>query len=166
MEALRSSRTSLYCGLLLNQTIIGRGFFDATIDAKACFDTEAELAVNTARNQELILQFATSEISQVDVNLFNPFTKVMLQACAGQNRGTGFDNPFYSGAYADVCNSNPQTNINTNGNIRSIWLEGGSCAAITITSNEYPWPRVTFVDWSTALDSYLYVYNYRWTPKC
>jgi hypothetical protein len=173
-EMLENRTRAIYCALIIDETVLARGYWDGRYDRQACFDTEAEALQQSEINSLTINSASLTVPSEPIINpnepVINPIDKLFYHLfqqnpCAGLNRGTGFVGVWYAGAYADVCSARTQTYIGGTGNINSVWLEGGSCAQIYIRENYFP-PKYTYVDYSSAFANFIYVAWYNWAPKC
>lgn len=156
-ELMRDRTLPIYCALVIDSSVVERGYWDGRYDAKACFDTDAEA-----------LAFSNSNPSVAETHPHAAKRALLQSSCANMDRGTGFAWTFYSGAYSDVCANHTETYIGGTGDIRSVWLENpvsdSVCPRIYIRENMYP-PQYTYVDYSAAVVSFIYVAWYRWAPK-
>lgn len=177
LETLAPNLKGLYCAQIITPDIAARGYFDARTDSVACFNTDAEARRQRDANVPIIRRYAplalelpvpihlqTLTLSR-QMNTSKP-NRIFAASCTG-NRGTMFANVGYLNAYADVCAADTTTSVG-GVTLRSVWLEGGSCAAINVKMNKYPWPAYQYVNFSSAAYQFLYVLEYTWStpPGC
>lgn len=148
--------SGLYCAQVITREIAQRGYFDARSDYVVCFHTDQEAKAQADANVPIIRQYATEPSYPARSNF-------LLSVCDGQNRGTMFQYISYSHSWGTVCTS--RTTQYVGGvTMRSVWLEGGSEAAICVRMNQYPWPLYQYVNFSSIAYQFLYVAEYKWKP--
>jgi hypothetical protein len=167
-EFQKVQKETLYCGLILTEVIVKRGYFDGRVDKTACFDTQAEVAQNDALNSAIIGRFGQGSSRSI-YSVSGIQVGIQSNGCDTQNRGTGFRTNLYGESYGDVCNSWRQVGLPLQGThqIDSVWLVGGTCAKITLHQKlpSGTWVHIG-VDFSSAFYNQSYIQQYQWTPKC
>jgi hypothetical protein len=164
-ELLKDRTSPIYCSLIIDDAVVARGYWDGRYDRKACFDTDAEALAHSEANPSMPV---TDKLVPDSPLKPDGGSTMRQQGCANTDRGTGYVGVLYAGAYSDVCANHVQTYIGGTGGIQSIWLENPVadtvCPRIYIRENYFP-PAYSYVDYSTAFISFIYVAWYNWAPK-